>query len=109
MSISTGKLILTQTFFAERVEADKMATMLIEQRLAACAQIVGPVLSIYRWKGELQREEEYMLSIKAPAEHYPKLAAFIGEHHSYEVPEIIAVPIQAVNAAYLDWSKQQCT
>ncbi len=81
---------------------------LVERRLAACVQVSGPVLSVYRWQGRLQREEEYLLTIKALAKYYQKLASFIAEHHPYDVPEIIALPLHSVNDAYLDWAKRQC-
>ena len=107
--VNMGNVLLIRTFLAKRIEAEDMAAALLEQRLAACAQVSGPVWSSYRWKGELQREEEYMLSVKTLEEHYSKLVAFINERHSYEVPEIIAVPVHAVNEAYLDWVREQCT
>ncbi len=83
--------------------------MLIQRGLAACAQVSGPTRSTYRWKGELQHEDEYILNVKTTAARYPKLAAFIDENHPYEVPEIIATGVVSVSAAYLDWVKQQCT
>ena len=101
-------LILVQTTFARRADAEAMSAALVEQRLAACAQVSGPVLSTYRWKGRLQREQEYVLVVKTLTAHYRELAAFISERHPYEVPEIIAVPVHAVNDAYLDWAKRQC-
>ncbi len=101
-------LILVQVSFAEQAPAEKTAALLIEQCLAACVQVAGPVVSTYRWKNQLQREEEYILTVKTLAGHYPKLAAFITEHHPYEVPEIIAIPVHAVNDAYLNWARQQC-
>ncbi len=107
-AMATSELILVQTSFAQRAQAEKMAAELVEQGLAACAQVSGPVFSAYRWRGRLQREEEHLLTAKTVSGHYQKLSAFIGERHPYEVPEIIAVPILEVNDAYLDWAKQQC-
>ena len=101
-------LILVQTSFARRADAEEMSAKLIKRRLAACAQVSGPVHSTYRWKGEVQREEEYILTVKALAASYPKLAAFISEHHPYEVAEIIATSIDRVNDAYRNWATQQC-
>lgn len=104
----TDELILVQTAFAKRAEAEKAAAALVEQGLAACVQVSGPVLSVYRWKDRLQREEEYVLTAKTLAARYPKLAAFISEHHPYELPEVIAVPLHAVSDDYLDWARKQC-
>lgn len=104
----TDELILVQTAFAQRVHAEETAAALVERGLAACVQVSGPVLSVYRWKGRLQREEEYVLTAKTLAVRYPELAAFIGERHPYELPEIIAIPLHAVSDDYLDWARKQC-
>ena len=107
--MTENDLILIQTSFAQRAQAQQIADIVVEKRLAACAQVAGPVHSCYRWKGRVQHEQEYILTIKAPPAHYVKLAAVISRHHPYAVPEIIAVPVCAVNDAYLNWARQQCT
>ncbi len=101
-------LILVQTTFAQRAHAEEISAALVDLGLAACVQVSGPVLSVYRWKDRLQREEEYVLTAKTLAAHYRKLAAFIGERHPYELPEIIAIPLHAVSDDYLDWARKQC-
>ena len=101
-------LIMVQTSFSQQSDAQEMAALLIQQGLVACAQVSGPTHSSYRWKSELRHEDEYILSAKTTAGHYPKLAAFINENHPYELPEIIATNVVSVNAAYLDWVRQQC-
>lgn len=101
-------LILVQTSFARQNQAQKMARELVERGLVACAQVTGPTLSTYEWKGELQCEEEYILILKALSSRYSKLAAFIDENHPYELPEVVAIPITRASTTYFDWVKQQC-
>ncbi|MEB3310600.1 MAG: divalent-cation tolerance protein CutA [Snowella sp.] len=83
-------------------EAQAIATILIEEQLAACVNIF-PVQSIYRWQGEIQREPEWQLVIKTDLARFEILSAKIQAIHSYEVPEIIALPITAGSEAYLAW------
>lgn len=80
-----------------------MAGGLVEARLAACVQIIGPVRSVYRWQGQVERADEVLLSIKTRAALYPQVEAAIRELHSYEIPEIVALPVAAGLPAYLDW------
>ena len=91
------------TAAGSREEADRIATALVERRLAACVQIVGPVQSVYRWQGQVERSEEWLCQIKTTRQHYAAVEAAIRELHSYECPEIIATPIVAGSAAYLQW------
>jgi periplasmic divalent cation tolerance protein len=85
--------------------AEKISQALLEKRLAACVQ-VHAVASRYIWKGALERNDEWALSIKARAADFDAIAATIRELHTYELPEIVAVPIVAGDAAYLDWMAQ---
>ena len=94
-------VVLTTT--ASREEADRLAGALVEQRQAACVQIVGPIGSVYRWKEQVERSEEWLCLIKTDESHYPALEAAICQQHSYEVPEIIALPITAGSTDYLAW------
>lgn len=103
-----GDLILVQTSFARQNQAREMARKLVEQGLAACAQVTGPVLSTYEWKGKLQYEKEYVLNVKTTSSRYSELAGFIDRNHPYELPEIVATPVARTSGAYLDWVKQQC-
>ena len=72
-------------------------------RVAACVNILAPCRSVYRWKGAVQREEEHPVLIKTTAERYPALEAAIRAAHPYELPEIIAVPIERGLPAFLAW------
>ena len=93
-------IILTTCASAE--EADKIANVLIENRVAACVQI-SPITSIYRWKGKVERENELRLTIKTTDELYPRVESLIKENHSYEVPQIVKVPISGGLPEYLEW------
>ena len=75
----------------------------IEQRVAACVNILAPCKSVYRWKGVVQHDEEHPVLIKTTAERYPALEAAIRAAHPYELPEIIAVPVERGLPAYLAW------
>lgn len=96
---------LVQTTIDDENRAEEMAKTLVERKLAACVQI-ATVTSHYVWKGAPAREKEFLLSAKARVADFAVVAAAIGELHSYETPEIIALPILAVDAAYLDWALQ---
>lgn len=95
--------LLVLTNLPDRAAAERLADTLIGKRLAACVNILAPCRSVYRWKNDLQREEEHPLLIKTTAERYPALEAAIRAGHPYELPEIIAVPIERGLPAYLDW------
>jgi len=83
--------------------AERIAETVVGERLAACVNIVPGLTSIYRWEGQIQRDAELLLLIKTRQEVYPLLEARIRELHPYQIPEIIALPIQIGSAAYLDW------
>lgn len=95
--------LLVITNLPDRAAAEKLADALIEKRVAACVNILAPCRSVYRWKGAVQHDEEHPLLIKTSAERYAALEAAIRAGHPYELPEIIAVPIERGLAAYLDW------
>ena len=83
--------------------AERIAETVVGERLAACVNIVPGLASIYRWEGQIQRDTELLLLIKTRQAVYPLLEARIRELHPYQIPEIIALPIQTGSAAYLDW------
>jgi len=95
--------LLVLTNLPDRAAAERLADALIEKRVAACVNILAPCRSVYRWKGAVQRDEEHPLLIKTTAERYPELERTLRAGHPYELPEIIAVPIERGLPAYLDW------
>ena len=88
-------------------EAEILAEKLLKARLAACINIVPGVTSMYEWKGKLEREQEFLLLIKSRANCYAELEKLIHTHHSYELPELIAVPIDYGLPSYLNWIDAQ--
>jgi periplasmic divalent cation tolerance protein len=84
-------------------EARRIATALVEERLAACVQIVGPIESIYRWQGKVETAAEWQCWIKTRRQQFDSVEAAIRRLHSYELPEILAMPIAAGSEQYLKW------
>ncbi|HEY5636041.1 MAG TPA: divalent-cation tolerance protein CutA [Burkholderiales bacterium] len=96
-------VVLVRTNLPDAASAAELAESLVGQRLAACVNVLAPCRSVYRWKGALHREEEVPLLIKTTASRYAALEAAIRAGHPYELPEIVAVPVEHGLAAYLDW------
>ena len=84
-------------------QAENIAQHLVETKLAACVQILGPITSIYRWKGKVENAQEWLCLIKTRDNLYAKVEAAIKSVHSYETPEIISVPIIEGSKEYLSW------
>lgn len=84
-------------------KAQSMADSLVESRLAACVNVVPGVVSIYRWKGRVHRDEESLLVIKTTTARFKALERWIKAHHPYETPEIVSLPIAAGSKEYLSW------
>ena len=102
-----GRFLLVQTTTDSRAEAVELARAAVEARLAACAQVSGPVASTYWWEGSLERTEEWLLTLKLPASGYQALADFIARSHSYDEPEIVATPIVAGSEGFLSWIEEE--
>ena len=88
-------------------EAERISAALIERRLAACVQVIGPISSRYRWQGKVEQEREWLCLAKTEASRYDELEAAIRELHSYDEPEIVATPIVAGSKGYLGWISEQ--
>ena len=98
-------MILIITSCGSRDEADLIATALVEAALAACVQII-PATSVYRWRGAVERGEEFLLHIKTRAALADRVEARIGELHSYELPECIMLNIAGGSDDYLEWMRE---
>jgi periplasmic divalent cation tolerance protein len=88
---------------ASKQEAEKIAEQVLKERLIACANIIGPVSSLFHWSGKTEKAEEYLVLMKSRKDLFEKLAKTVKALHSYEVPEILALPIVVGSKAYLDW------
>ena len=97
--------VVTTTEHKEDAEA--IARLLVEDRMAACVQIVGPITSTYRWQGRIETSQEWQCWAKSRRELYPQVEQAIRARHPYEVPEILALPILAGSPAYLAWLDEQ--
>ena|ERR1700716_1431205 len=98
----TDKRIVLTTAGSEQ-EARKIANSLVERRLAACVNILPKIESVYRWKGEVDSANEWLLLIKTKAEKFPAVRDAILELHSYEIPECIVLQIEDGSLPYLQW------
>lgn len=95
--------LLVHTTLPDAAQAERIARLLVERQLVACASIQSPCRSIYRWQGAVEESTEIPLLLKTTAAAYPALEAALHAEHPYEVPEIIAVPITHGLPDYLDW------
>ena len=105
-SIDTGYLQV-QTTTDSRAEAMELARDAVAARLAACAQVAGPIASTYWWEERVERAEEWQLILKLPTDRYAELAVFLTERHSYDEPEIVATPIITGSPGYLAWIEDE--
>lgn len=96
-------LVLTTT--PDKTEAETLAQKIVEAKLAACVQISAPITSYYVWENALQKDSEHQLFIKTLPEKFDELKGFIQANHSYETPEIVALPAEKVSEDYLNWIK----
>ncbi|HEX7053929.1 MAG TPA: divalent-cation tolerance protein CutA [Burkholderiales bacterium] len=101
--------LLVLTNVPDRAAAERLAGMLVEQRLAACVNILAPCRSVYRWKGAVQHDEEHPMLVKTTTERYAALEAALRAAHPYELPEIVAFPVERGLPAYLDWVAGETT
>lgn len=101
------EFLQVQTTTDSRPEAMELAQAAVQARLAACAQVAGPIASTFWWEGGIERAEEWLVMLKLPADRFSELAAFITERHSYDEPEIVALPILAGSASYLSWIREE--
>jgi periplasmic divalent cation tolerance protein len=103
------EFIQVTTTTDKREDAERIARSLVETRLAGCVQIVGPVTSIYRWKGRIETAGEWLCLIKSREDLYGAIERAIRSFHPYETPEIVASPITAGSREYLGWLRNELT
>jgi periplasmic divalent cation tolerance protein len=94
-------VVLTTTPSVE--EAESLAQKIVEAKLAACVQVLPQMTSVYFWENAIQKDAEHLLLIKTLSEKFDELQEFIQSNHSYEVPEIVALPAEKVSSNYLNW------
>ena len=102
-----SQAIVVETTTGSSADAEKLAEIIIEHSLGACVQIIGPVTSVYKWQDRVQKEEEFLVSIKTTSQAFSSLSELIRQHHTYELPEIIATPIVDGSSEYLEWVTNQ--
>jgi periplasmic divalent cation tolerance protein len=103
----TNEYIQVFTTVEKREDADRIASHVVNQRVAACVQIVGPIHSTYWWKGKVEQAGEWLCVMKTRQDLFPALEREIKNLHPYEVPEIVALPIVAGSKSYLQWIEEE--
>jgi len=101
--------IIVMVTCGNNAEAETIARRLLEERLVACVNIAGRIRSLFQWEGVVSRESESLLLMKSRRECFDRLASLVKELHSYDVPEVIAMPIMVGNPDYLAWIEESTT
>ena len=101
--------VLVLTTLPNSEAAAELANRLVSEKLAACANILPALRSIYRWQGKVQDENEVLVLLKTQARHYESLKSRILALHPYDLPEVIAIPVERGHQAYLDWIVKETT
>lgn len=104
---SSEPCVRVETTTDDAAEAERLARSVVDARLAACAQVGGPIMSYYRWEGEVQRDEEWLIVMKTTRARLDALTEHVRAEHSYDVPEIVAVPVEGGNPGYLRWVAEE--
>jgi periplasmic divalent cation tolerance protein len=100
---NTADALVVLTTMEKQEDGARLAALLVERELAACVQILPPMVSIYRWQGAIERANEVLILIKTTRAAYPRLETTIKENHPYQTPEILALPVEAGSDDYLNW------
>jgi periplasmic divalent cation tolerance protein len=101
------EFIQVSTTVNSKKGANRIARKLLNERVAACVQVFGPIQSRYWWKGRIELAKEWICFIKSKASDYPRIEASIRKAHPYDVPEILALPVLRGNASYLRWIRNE--
>jgi periplasmic divalent cation tolerance protein len=103
MAVDNNDIVIVLTNLPDRAAATRLAALLVEDRHAACVNILAECTSVYRWEGKIRMATEVPLLIKTSSSAYPHLEEKIRANHPYELPEIVRVPVGGGLPAYLDW------
>ena len=103
------QFIQVVTTTPDRDLAQSIATELVQQRLAACVQILGPIESLFHWQGKIESADEWLCLAKARADRFTPIEKLIRRLHPYDVPEVIATPISHASVGYLNWLQEELT
>lgn len=95
------------TVTGSKEEADKISQVVVEKRLAGCAQVFGPITTTYWWKGKIEKAEEWLCLMKSRTDLYEGLESTIHQVHSYEIPEILAMTVTKGSKSYLNWLESE--
>jgi len=101
-------MLLVFTTFSGEDEAARVIRTLVEEKLIACGTVSAPATSIYRWKDQITSEKEWVAALKTTEECFEPLSLRLRELHSYEVPEIVAIPVTAASSEYSAWVSESC-
>src|SRR6266702_908751 len=101
--MSLGEFIQMMTTIDSKEGAQKLAKSLVEKRLAACTQVIGPIMSTYWWRGKMETAEEWLCLMKTRQDLYAEVEKHIRASHPYDEPEILSVPVVAGSKSYLEW------
>jgi periplasmic divalent cation tolerance protein len=96
-------VVIVLTTIGATEDAERLARHLVDERLAACVNLLPPMVSTYRWKGQVERDSEQQMIIKTTRDRLPALETRLKELHPYELPEFVVVSVAGGNQAYLDW------
>jgi periplasmic divalent cation tolerance protein len=102
-----SEYVQVTTATGKRQDAEQLASELVSRRLAACAQVSGPIVSTFRWQGKVETAEEWVCTMKTTIAQLDAIQRLFGEIHPYDVPELIATPIVDGSDAYLRWLSEQ--
>jgi periplasmic divalent cation tolerance protein len=102
-----AELVQVLTTIDSRAGALHLARAAVDARMAACAQVVGPIVSVYRWEGQVEEAEEFLLLLKTPLSRRDTLTEFLRANHPYDTPEITAVPSSFTDDRYLAWAEAE--
>ena len=103
MSVEAGTFVVVLVTTGSAEEGRRIGHAMVEERLAACVNVVGPIRSIYRWEGAVEEADEHLLVMKARTADVSALTARVRALHSYDVPEVVALPLTGGSEAYLAW------